>query len=384
MNDIGDISNVSSGNNTNNQFVSEEMLDEENQSNVSSNLSGKNKIIKKSSPNDVLGRAKKYIKLEKINDINFVIPKPGDHEEFINKNYRTFFLKEICKFYKLKVSGNKPILVNRIYKHFIESVSALVIQKCLRRYLVKIYINLLGPALYNRSLCKNDTDFFTLDKINKIPYTQFYSYKANDNSIWGFNIVSLYTLFTKTKKEALHPYTREKLSFELINNLLQIIKLSKILNIPTNVALNNNDIDTLDLKKRLELRCLDLFQYMDELGNYTNSAWFLSLTRLELIKFIGELRDIWEYRAQLSDEIKKEICPHDEPFRFINAHNIISMNLSFLQKASLSIIELLIKSGLNRDIQNLGASYVLCALTLVNNDAANALPWLYQSVAPIN
>ena len=36
--------------------------------------------------------------------------------------------------------------------------------------------------------------------------------------------------------------------------------------------------------------------------------------------------------------------------------------------------------GTTDDYRNLGASYILTALTLVNNEAAVALPWLYQSV----
>ena len=52
------------------------------------------------------------------------------------------------------------------------------------------------------------------------------------------------------------------------------------------------------------------------------------------------------------------------------------------QKCALRIIEFLVKSGHNNDNRALGAIYVLCALTLVSEDARTALPWLFQSVAP--
>ena len=39
--------------------------------------------------------------------------------------------------------------------------------------------------------------------------------------------------------------------------------------------------------------------------------------------------------------------------------------------------------SLNDEHAGLGAFYVLGALTIVNNDAANALPWLFQSVMHI-
>ena len=43
----------------------------------------------------------------------------------------------------------------------------------------------------------------------------------------------------------------------------------------------------------------------------------------------------------------------------------------------------MVKSGINHDSRALGAYYVLACLTLVNEDAATAMPWLYQSVVPV-
>ena len=44
-------------------------------------------------------------------------------------------------------------------------------------------------------------------------------------------------------------------------------------------------------------------------------------------------------------------------------------------------MEYMITRGINNASKTLGANYILCALTLVNNDAAENLPWLYQSVS---
>ena len=43
-------------------------------------------------------------------------------------------------------------------------------------------------------------------------------------------------------------------------------------------------------------------------------------------------------------------------------------------------MESLVSNGNSNENKSLGAFYVLSALTLVNNDAAESLPWLYQSV----
>ena len=57
-------------------------------------------------------------------------------------------------------------------------------------------------------------------------------------------------------------------------------------------------------------------------------------------------------------------------------------NYSFLliKKSVISIIDELINKGINNDSKSLGCYYVLACLTLVNPLAANALPWLYESV----
>ena len=46
----------------------------------------------------------------------------------------------------------------------------------------------------------------------------------------------------------------------------------------------------------------------------------------------------------------------------------------------LQIIEEFITKGTTAEMCNLGASYILCAFTLVSNEAAISLPWLYESV----
>jgi hypothetical protein len=50
-----------------------------------------------------------------------------------------------------------------------------------------------------------------------------------------------------------------------------------------------------------------------------------------------------------------------------------------VQKNILPVLEALVKTGVDKDSKALGAYYILGALTLVNENAATALPWLYQS-----
>ena len=120
---------------------------------------------------------------------------------------------------------------------------------------------------------------------------------------------------------------------------------------------------------------------MDMLGNYTNTEWFLSLDRPKIIRFIRQLADIWHHRAELTQHKQREICPpYGDPFRLFNLYGLSAITTPTLQRISLSLIEKMVSTGIDEDCKYLGSSYVLCALTLVNENAAESMPWLYQSV----
>jgi hypothetical protein len=131
------------------------------------------------------------------------------------------------------------------------------------------------------------------------------------------------------------------------------------------------------------MRTLTFFQNIDSLGNYSSPEWFLTLNRNQLIKFLRELSDIWNYRAQLSNEMKQNICPpNGDPFRNINLSYIVNEPDSLgIKKKVLDVLERFVNNGVDRDSKTLGAYYVLGALTLVNDSAASSLPWLFQSVS---
>jgi hypothetical protein len=92
--------------------------------------------------------------------------------------------------------------------------------------------------------------------------------------------------------------------------------------------------------------------------------------------------DIWNYRAQIPIETKRNICPpYGDPFRHLNIQYInTEVNLWNVKKTLLDVIEKIINSGVDKDSRTLGAYYVLGALTLVSTEAATSLPWLFQSV----
>ena len=317
-------------------------------------------------------------KRTKISSEDFTILKYNEFENLIIYEYNLPQLKSIIRHYKQRITGNKTQLLNRIYNFLKYSYSALKIQKIWRGSLQRQFNLYHGPAFFKRSLCVNDTDFFTLESCKKIPYNQFFSFKDDTNFVYGFDILSIYNLFIKNGNKTENPYNKELLNKSILDTLRKVIKLSKLFKIPVETGMNQEEDN--NEKRNFEMRVLSLFQYMDSLGNYTNIDWFNSLEKAELIKFIRELHDIWMYRAQLEQNIKREICPPlGNPFRSINIVALISMSLTSLQKQVLYIIEQFVKTGINRDSKILGTNYVLIAFTLVNQNAAEAMPWLYHS-----
>lgn len=322
---------------------------------------------------------------------DFFIPKYSEYYCVLKNNYTIKQLKLICKHYKLPCTGNKLKLATTIFNYLKMSNYIILIQALFRGYLIR-KINLLrGPAFIKRKLCNNATDFFTMEKISSIPFNDFFSIKDSNKFIYGFSIVSLYHLFHREQGGstqqilANNPYNREKFPLDTFQRIKQIIKLNKICGTPVNISINDNSEN--DSAKQLDLRILALFQNMDALGNYTQHQWFTSLNRRQLTRVIKELYDIWHYRAQLSSDIKREICPpHGNPFRSLdlNPNLLHHFSLSQLKRNAISIFEKMVNSGSNDANRNLGAFYVLSALTLVNPVAAEALPWLYQSVVHHN
>jgi hypothetical protein len=333
------------------------------------NLRCENKIIKPKNP----------IKIE---DQEISIPTIKDYTRMCNFNYNVSQLKTIAKNYKLKVGGNKNELFTRIYSFLCLSSHVTKIQSLYRGFIQKKYNFFHGPAFKNRNISTNQCDFITLEPLNDIPLDQFISYKDVDGFTYGFDIVSLYNLIFKSGKDIRNPYNRNVIPEYVFSNIKSIIKYGRILKRKINLQIEDETAN-LSNEKNIELRALALFQNIDALGNYSNCAWFLSLNRNNLVKFMRELSDIWHYRAQLTIQIKRNICPPlGDPFRNINLNYILNEpNIWHVRKQILEILEKIVNSGIDKDSKTLGAYYVLGALTLVNEDAANAMPWLFQSLS---
>lgn len=316
----------------------------------------------------------------KVDNDNFEVPMLIDYNKILDNNYNIQQLKQISKHFGIKISGNKLELRKRLYNYMHISYYIIYIQKISRGKIVKKYMELHGPGLKDRSVCSNDIDFLTLDNLKDIPYSQFFSYKDEDGFVYKFNILSFYNLYKKHSDKLYNPLSTKIIDKSIVTSMLNYIKYSKLLKIEINISYNDVIIE--DENKKLEMRILNIFQTMDSYGNYTNISWLKKLNKIELIKFIKEVAELWNYRVQLTQEVKREISPpYGNPFLSCNI-NINGLNVysyKNILKMVILLIEELITKGTTYDNRVLGCYYVLSCFTLVSSEAAEAMPWLYES-----
>lgn len=354
---------------------------------------------------------KQMVEEEPVN--NIIIFKPGEHEKMKQTKYSLADLRTLCAHYCIKKSGTKPELTQRIYTFLNQSYYIVRIQRIFRSFISRKYRALCGPGYLNTTNCVNDSDFYTFDKLSKIRPLELFTYRDSDNKIYGFHIASIFHLIISAYPNITNPYNRNVIPAGVINNVYEKLIYGSLLGFRVSVKLDDDDngatsdndgggsgdgggggsemtagggnVGGLSREKQEEQFILDLFQHINTLGNYSDSEWFIALQRSELIRFIRNVHDIWFYRANLSQEMKERICPpNGNPFVLHNAH--VNLNvLTLLTDAEIrticvSIIERMVRRGVSREDQCLGAFYVLATLTIVNQDARNAMPWLYEAV----
>ena len=321
-------------------------------------------------------------KAEKISNVEVCVPKIDESELLLRYNYSMPQLKCFAKEYKLKTAGNKTQLLNRVYTYLFLSNLIVKIQKRVRGIFHRKYILTHGPALKTRTLCTNSMDFLSMENVSEISLSQFFSYKDDDGFVYGFDALSFYNLIHKTNGIIKNPYNMQPITSHIIDAFKTFIRFSNIVNVSITIVLDDVT-KNMSNKKTVELRTLGIFQNIDALGNYSNPQWILSLSKTHLIRFIRELVDIWCYRSHLTIDTKRNICPPmGNPFSKTN-YNILhnTDNIDVVRTHILDIMDKFVNSGIDKDSKCLGAYYVLGALTLVNHEAATAMPWLYQAFA---
>jgi len=361
-----------------------------------------------------------------------------DNLDFHFDKYKLSELKQVAKHYKLPVSGNKPIVIERIRTFFNQTTATNTIQRIFRGHMVRYSYKLRGPAFHNRQLCVNETEFYTLDPISEIPDESFFSFVDSRNYVYGFDICSIISLITKSEKP-INPYNREAFPYDATVALHKLYNITKILfpNIwyvyyeqnttktytkpSTYTTVNRNDnINTIfqtinastssapsvslgnvpttrnqiiaeqsEINQRLETirrepfetRTRELFMEINLLGNYAESRWFTELNRIRLARYYQFYYDWWFVRSRLNNETRNRICMLDDPFSDVNLLYLYpTTTLEDYREACLRLMENMVYGTRDIEYRKLGALHLLSILTVVSEEARRSMPWLYESI----
>lgn len=248
------------------------------------------------------------------------------------------------------------------------------IQAWIRRWLV-----------YRRTKCSNKSDILTMESIFDIPGAYYYCFYDETTKVhYGYDIrVLARVLYDPSNPEHVVkcPYTNRPFTAkEIVRIESHIEKLQKA-KIPLKI-----DRPKMSVQKEVELKCVKIFQIMDDLGNYTNSEWFMSMSFSQILLFYEVAHDVWSQvdmsarRNIVSDgnafSLPKVYLRNFEPKEGKTDRSYIARNFV------LNDMERLVTTSANVEDRKLAAMIIITALVRVSEDAATALPHLVMTFDP--
>ena len=251
-------------------------------------------------------------------------------------------------------------------------VAAKRIQQCWRQWLARR----CGPLLWFRHESNNPYDFFSTEPVADIPIADFVSFvEEKDGKGYAMDVKSLNTLLDHAKTNGeipKNPYNRAPLPAHLMRRLLHH-------------SIQSWDcLEGVTPEQTLTLAVTDTYRAIEDLGYYTDPTWYLELNQVALQRYYVELADIWFHRANLNAADRRRIIPTATPripFR-VPIVGICDVPYDDLREQVLDTCKTLVTAAAARADRQLGAMYVLGALTLVSRSARTAFPWLHEMFAP--
>lgn len=241
-----------------------------------------------------------------------------------------------------------------------------------QKSIVKIQSIFRRWNIYRRNKSNNKEDCGTLESIYDIPVEYYFDYLDNDGFTYGFDLRTLIML------KNVNPYNQKKFPItEKFSRKLDV-KLNFIKKLDKNTK---HDSPKLTEEQKFTQFLIRVFQKMDMIGQYTDIAWFEELSIDQLKNFYKNAYDMFDYRAQLSSDIRKKIVKNGKIFA--NIVNEVGLfrprHKRILQIEILKEIERIIDEGEDKEFKTLGVNLVLTVLVEINSNAALALPHLVQS-----
>jgi hypothetical protein len=239
-----------------------------------------------------------------------------------------------------------------------------------------------GPAIHDRSLSNNDTEVYSMDSVKDISSLYFFSFSDSNKHIWSFDIRSLSHLMA-VGRPLNNPYTRETLNQETTQKIRDRINWLRTRKYPLLYIQGEG----LTPEQHWNQRVLDVFMKMESLGYLSGSSWFEQLSLRDNKFFYRALFELWTYRLGLSPQEKEGIVPRhsksDGKLFKQTPEMLLTRNhdLHWWKKTNLNTMNTLLTRSTDKTKQALGALYILMGLVQVSDDAADAYPWILETIS---
>lgn len=250
------------------------------------------------------------------------------------------------------------------------------LQKRVRHGFQQRATSLQGPFRDTLGKCVNHEDVLTLDSIIDIPSDRLFTYQESDGFTYAFDIGTIQSL---VERKSDNPYTRKPFPEEVIQRATRLIGLLKAMG--HRIQLEDDVEENVTPEMEMRRRVVKLFTEMDNLDQYTNTEWFMSLSVPSLMQLYKETEDIWNYRLNLTKEVKQAVVPPDGKVFQMTPNQVYQIkDKQRLREICLNFMEKLVYSAESRDDRINGCVYVLLGIVIVHPQAAEAMPAYYTMV----
>lgn len=245
-----------------------------------------------------------------------------------------------------------------------------------------------GPLLWARTEANNPFDFFSADPVTEIPLRDILSFVDATGKGYIMDIksaVSLVEHAATNNETPMNPFNRAALPPSFHRRIELHAARPKSKKKDTSKVAQPTGWEGLKATTEAQtfsLAVTDLFRAIEDLGYYTDPAWFMALTQVGLQRLYIELADIWNHRATLSPADRARIVPTAAGRVFpMSVQAALIMQQKALRPLLLGTCQKLVSAAPNRADKQLGVMYVLGALATVSAGAATAYPWLVEMFA---
>ena len=234
-----------------------------------------------------------------------------------------------------------------------------------------------GPLRHFKELSNNPFDFFSSEPVEEIRLGDFISFvDAGKGYIMDIkSIGSLLVHSAKVGEPPLNPFNRSRLTEVFLSRVKRHTSKKQSAQLWATLQADTE-------AQRFAMATTDIFRALDDMGNYTNPEWFLSMTALELQRLYIELADIWYHRATLTAVDRTRIVPPPHKVFKYPVTTVLIMKMKALRPLLLETCRLLITSAVDKGDRQLGGMYVLGGLALVSSEASTSFPWLLEMFTP--